>query len=336
MVNPNSPHLPDRIIWLERAVLVGDAVSQMLFGIVFVVFLQIMHALLKKPAPQASDSGRRKWPLIIYTVMDLHSLQLMFVDNREFPGGPTAYALSQYGKPITVVPNVCAIVSDWLAAGLLLYRCLVIFHLKFYIVALPILMYLGSVAMGCLVLFRSSRPHAHLWTQTTVNFGIPYFTLSAALNVTITAMISVRLLMYRRSLQRTMGPGQYHTQSIVPITSITAMLIESSAMYTAVSVLFIVPYGLGSYVSNMFLPNLTVLQILAPLLIILRVAKQRGWDSKTAGAYTSTLRFQSATARSKTNDSEIHFDAKPVSGKAPHNLSINSTTEEDGSIHNIV
>lgn len=151
---------------------------------------------------------------------------------------------------------------------------MVIFHMKFYIVAVPILMYLGSVgtyapleassrqliplpATGCLVLYRSSRPGAHLWTKTTVDFGVPYFSLSVALNVLITMMISIRLLMFRHSLRKALGPQAMS----VPYASIAAMLIESSALYAGISLIFIGGYGAKSVVSNMFLPNMVMAQV---------------------------------------------------------------------------
>ncbi|KAJ7699276.1 hypothetical protein B0H17DRAFT_1006214 [Mycena rosella] len=301
--NPNRPDLPDAALSLERATIVGDALSQMVFGIAISLFLQAMYLLIDGP-PRRHE--KRNIPLISYTVvlfalgtvfvgMDLNSLKLMFVYNRNAPGGPTAYALSQYGKPITVVPNAAAIINDWLAAGFLLYRCVVIFHLNFAIVALPILMYLGSIAMSVMVLFRESSPHSHFWTSTTVDFGIPYYALSAALNVLITIMITTRLLLYRQALKKTLG--NEHALS-VPFASIASMLVESSVLYAATSILFLVPYGLKSDVSNIFIPILIQVQLLAPLLIILRVAKRRGWDKGTATANATSLMFQHNFPRS--------------------------------------
>ncbi|KAJ7753630.1 hypothetical protein DFH07DRAFT_510194 [Mycena maculata] len=259
--NPNRPDLPDAILSLERATIVGDALSQMVFGIVICVFLQSMYQLIDGP-PRRNE--KRNIPLITFTLvlfalgtvfvsMDLNSLKLAWVDNRNAPGGPIAYSLAQYGKPITVVPNSCAIIGDWLAAGFLLYRCVIIFHLNFAIVAIPILMYLASIAMSIMVLFQSSRPNANLWTTLTVNFGIPYYTLSAALNVLITIMITTRLLLYRRSLRNTLGREQAMS---VPFASVASMLVESSLLYAVTSILFLVPYGLKSDVSNVFIPIL--------------------------------------------------------------------------------
>ncbi|KAJ7217070.1 hypothetical protein GGX14DRAFT_300684, partial [Mycena pura] len=279
-------------------------------GIVVCIFLQTMYHLIADP-PHRNEN--RNIPLLIsFTIalfalgmvfisMDLTSLRLAWVDHRDFPGGTVAYSFSQYGKPITVIPNSCAVIGDWLAAGFLLYRCVIIFHMNFIIIAIPLLMYLGSIAMGVMILFQSSRPNANLWTKTTVNFGIPYYALAAALNVVITIMITTRLLLYRRSLRNTLGEAQAMS---VPFASIASMLVESSLLYAVTSILFLVPYGLKSDVSNIFIPILIEVQILAPLLIIDRVAKRRGWEKGTATRPPTSLKFQHTFPQSGMYDTE--------------------------------
>ncbi|KAJ6450728.1 hypothetical protein C8R47DRAFT_1230155 [Mycena vitilis] len=311
--NPSQPALPAAILAIERATVVGDALSQMIFGIVVCVFLQTMYHLVDGP-PRRHEN--RNLPLIAFTTvifalgmvfvsMDLTSLRLAFVDNRNFPGGPIAYSLAQYGQPIVVIPNACAIIGDWLAAGFLLYRCVIIFQMNFAVIFVPALMYLGSIAMGVMVLFQSSRPNANLWTKTSVNFGIPYFALSAALNVLITVLITTRLLLYRRSLRDALGDEEAMS---VPFATVASMLVESSLLYAVTSTLFLVPYGLKSSVSNIFLPILIEIQLLAPLLIIYRVAKRRGWEKGTATRPPTTLKFQHTFqrtgARSGLHDTE--------------------------------
>ncbi|KAJ7792083.1 hypothetical protein B0H13DRAFT_1675808 [Mycena leptocephala] len=318
--NPNRPDLPEAILSLERATIIGDGLSQIVFGIDVCVFLQAMHLLIYDP-PRRQE--KRNIPLIAYTfvlfalgtifvAIDLNGLKLMFVDNRDAPGGPTGFALSQYSKPRDVVGNACAIISDWLAAGLLLYRCVIIFHLNLAIVALPIFIYLAAIGeylshirvtshstlllvLSILALFQSSRPNSHLWTQKTIDFGLPYYALSGVLNVLITLMITTRLFMHRRHIRRTLGEEQAMS---VPYTSIAAMLVESSVLYTVTSILFLVPYGLKSDVSNIFIPILIEVQLLAPLLIILRVAKRRGWEKGTAAGPTTSIKFQNNFLRS--------------------------------------
>jgi len=294
----------------------GDAMSQIAFGAMFVIFFMTMYELLR--SPRRNESGR-SWILIAYSVvmfclglvfisMDLASQLLGFVDNRNFPGGPTAYSISQYSKPITVIPNACFVIAGWLADGFLLYRCLIVFQFRFYIIALPILVYLGDISMGVMTLFQASRPGASLWTKVTTNFGIPYFSLSVTLNVLITLLITGRLLLYRHQVRRTLGAANAST---VPYVSIVAMITESSMLYAVFSLLFIGPYASESHVSDIFLPILSQIQIISPMLIIFRVATRRAWDARTLTHATTTLRFQSGVPhRDSTDDHESDLAAQ--------------------------
>ncbi|KAH8109253.1 hypothetical protein DFH11DRAFT_1843271 [Phellopilus nigrolimitatus] len=339
MVNPYAPNLPADVLWLERATLIGDCMSFVTYGVSFVVFLLTTYALLEA---RKRSQERLDWTLLIYTCMmfslgtifigmSMRSFQLMFIDNRDFPGGPTAYALSQYSSAITIVPNACSIISGWLADGFLLFRCLVIFRLRFYVVALPILMYLGSITMGIMVLFQSSRPGANLWSKVSVNFGVPYFSLSMALNILVTLLIATRLLLYRRKLHRTLGPEQV---AAVPYVTIAAMIVESSMLYAVFSLLFIGPYGANSQISHIFLPILSQVQsyfhkIIAPMLIIFRVAKRRAWDRRTATAPLSSMQFE--TVARQTSNSAL--DPSGDTNAIQLGLEDNMFGKESGNAH---
>ncbi|TFY63038.1 hypothetical protein EVG20_g6486 [Dentipellis fragilis] len=240
---------------------------------------------------------------------------LAWIDNREFPGGPIGYEIAHYAGAQITVPNAFGIVTGWLADGFLLYRCLVIFHMRLHIIALPVLIFLTGVATGILFLFQSTRPGASLWNKTSVNFGVIYFSLSAGLNVIISSLITWHLLSFRRSVKRALGPGH---AALGSYGSIAAMVTESSLMYAVVAVMLVVPYGIGSHVSSLFLAPWTQFQILSPMLIILRVAKRRAWNSHTDSTVT-TLRFQDHRrgATTQTTDTEkdgvdgIHVHLQP-------------------------
>jgi len=58
------------------------------------------------------------------------------------------------------------------------------------------------------------------------------------------------------------------------------MLIESSALFTVNSLLFIVSRAAKSWATGIFLPVLAETQVIAPFLIILGVAKQRELTSE--------------------------------------------------------
>ncbi|KZV78030.1 hypothetical protein EXIGLDRAFT_692990 [Exidia glandulosa HHB12029] len=66
------------------------------------------------------------------------------------------------------------------------------------------------------------------------------------------------------------------------------MLVESAALYSAFSLIFIVAYGRNSPVQNLFLPPLAQIQCIAPLLILLRVAYGRAYNGSMSTAAKST------------------------------------------------
>lgn len=109
--------------------------------------------------------------------------------------------------------------------------------------------------MGIITLYKSSRPGSNLWAGLTVNFGLPYFSISVSLNILLTLMISFRLLWHNRkfNLATSSSSGFYNR--------IVGMLVESCALYALFSILFITTYGAGNYASDLFLPILSQVQV---------------------------------------------------------------------------
>ena len=225
------------------------------------------------------------------------------------PPGPLGYQWSIYSNVLTIVPNLMFVLNNWLADGLLvgrlfaaaftsfrhlrplllqLYRCYVIYAGNLWVIAFPCLMFLASVgtyssspqstgdklwadiinlAMGILFLYQTSQPNSSIWNSVAINFGLPYFSISVSLNVLLTLMIVTRLVMHSRNIRTAMGApagigGLYKT--------IITMLIESSALYAANSLLFVGPWGAGSHIADIFLPILAEVQV--------RVFPARPWS----------------------------------------------------------
>ena len=89
-----------------------------------------------------------------------------------------------------------------------------------------------------------------------INFTLPYLSLSLALNIILTIAIVLRLLTFRYRIVSALGP-KYGTQ----YTSIAAMIIESAALYSAVSITFLVLFGIGNPVSQVFIQSLNQFQV---------------------------------------------------------------------------
>jgi len=112
--------------------------------------------------------------------------------------------------------------------------------------------------MGIITLYLASQPGSSLWSGITVNFGLPYFTISVGLNVILTLMISARLILHSRNIRGAMGST---TGASSLYRAIVTMLIESSALYAVTSLLFIGPYAANNYASDIFLPILAEVQV---------------------------------------------------------------------------
>jgi len=285
--NPNAPRISrDQYFW-EKATLAGRFISAIFYGIVIVLFFQCVATLLD-PANRRKE-GIKRWGLIAYTVvmfsfvtvytaMSSDILSISFIDNRQFPGvgdtlppGPIGYEYSIYSKAISLIPNIMFLFNNWLADGLLLYRCYILYGMNIWVVALPCLLCLSSVVMGIMLVYQTSRPDSKIWTSLAVNYGLGYFSISLSLNILLTLMIVTRLILHTRNIMG--APARVYR-------AIITMLIESSALYAVNSLLFVGPWGAGNHAADIFLPILAQTQVIAPLLIIQRVANRRALTSR--------------------------------------------------------
>lgn len=110
--------------------------------------------------------------------------------------------------------------------------------------------------MSILTLFQASRPDASLWTTVTIQFSLPYFSISIALNVLLTLLLVSRLFYMSVKARRTIG-GEHGRTYI----SIAAMLLESAAPYAIVGLIFIITYARNSNVQNLVLPVLSQIMV---------------------------------------------------------------------------
>jgi hypothetical protein len=98
-------------------------------------------------------------------------------------------------------------------------------------------------------------PGITLWSTISINLAIPYWAISIALNIIITACITARLLYMRYQMRKLIdGSGAEYL-------SITAMLTESAALYTSNGLIFLVTYAVNSPIQNLALPVLGQTQV---------------------------------------------------------------------------
>jgi hypothetical protein len=112
-----------------------------------------------------------------------------------------------------------------------------------------------TLALSLFLIVELSRPGITLWSTISINLAIPYWSISIGLNVIITTFIAGRLLYMRSRIQRAIpGGGKDYV-------SITAMLVESAALYTVNGLFFLISYATNSPIQNLTLPLLGQTQV---------------------------------------------------------------------------
>ena len=173
----------------------------------------------------------------------------------------------------------------------------------------------SNTAMGILLVYQTTQP-GYIWNSLAANTGIPYFSISVSLNVLLTLIIVTRLILHSRFLRN--GTESFAKSSGLYSTVIT-VLVESSAIYAVNSLLLIGPWVAKNRASGIFLPILAetqacttfpfsgthslgqdiltsihvIEQVIAPFLIIIRIAKQSALTGTTvASGTTGSIRIQ--------------------------------------------
>ncbi|KAJ7605963.1 hypothetical protein DFH06DRAFT_1019882 [Mycena polygramma] len=317
-----SPDETPAQLWNERSILAGLYIGAVGFGIHLTLFVLCASAL------RARKAGRRNRELlaficILFVLGNIGNAtnivfgQKTFIDDRDYPGGPNAFFVEQSTDWSAVVCNSAYIVNSWFQDALLLYRFWMIWSCNYYIIALPAMAFLTSMVLSAILIAELSQPGNTFWSTISVNLAIPYWSISISMTVILTALIAARLLFMRYRMRKLMGD-----KTPTPYATLTAMLVESAAIYSVNGLVFLVSYGVNSPVQNLALPLLGQTQSIAPLLIILRVAQGQAWSADTV-AQLSSVRFASGTKR------------KGGSTTILDTLQINSKKETLGSQENI-
>ena len=116
-----------------------------------------------------------------------------------------------------------------------------------------------NAALGIMFLIQISTTNPYV--TNGINFTLPYLSLSLALNIILTIAIVLRLLTFRRRVVTLLG-SKHGSQ----YTSIAAMIVESAALYSTVSFTFLVLFGIGNAVSQVFIQSLSQFQVRLALL----------------------------------------------------------------------
>ncbi|EIW55606.1 uncharacterized protein TRAVEDRAFT_82422, partial [Trametes versicolor FP-101664 SS1] len=193
-----------------------------------------------------------------------------FVIHGAFRGGPLAYLAQQTRHPAHVAMTTIYIILNWFADGMLLYRAYVLWRYSKYVVTGCILTLVALIGVGGFFIHTVAKAGLDLWTGGEFTPCIAYLSLSFSINLVLTVGIVGRLMYIRHELGSTLG-----SEAAQVYTSIAAMLVESAAPYTLVSLLAIISCARRIPMQDALLPMLGQLQAISPIMVVYRVASGR-------------------------------------------------------------
>jgi len=248
----------------------------------------------------------------IYLIVQARTVQLVYIDNRNYPAGPWAWFLNYQSLPVNVIFYATFFLMTFFADALVLWRCWVIWvssgHLTAaLVIAFPSIMLLASFVMGTLWTLQSSQPGLSLYSALPLAYGTSYYTISISINIILTILIAIRLLHHRRTVLRNLS-AEYATEYVTILT----IIIESAALYSIFAIPFIVTYALNNPLNQVFLGFAQSAQQISTYLIIYRVSQGRAWSRKTSTESTklSTMHFANKRAPSVGTDSSIQPESR--------------------------
>ncbi|KAH9000876.1 hypothetical protein EDB86DRAFT_2771920, partial [Lactarius hatsudake] len=127
----------------------------------------------------------------------------------------------------------------------------------------------GITVTGSLALRQLAIPGTTQNTNKLANWLVVYRTVSLSLGVIVTLSIIARLLHFHRI------SGSVHRSPRSPFLRVVATLVESASLDTVSTLVYIIAVGINSPLQNVFLPVLGQVQVIAPMLILYRVAHGR-------------------------------------------------------------
>ncbi|KAH7909054.1 hypothetical protein BJ138DRAFT_1115298 [Hygrophoropsis aurantiaca] len=309
---------PTKQIILDKGWLDGTIINAAMYGVDVALYVACFRSLLQKTT---RTNYKRQLPFLIFIVLALvlstvftvsmtDFSNLAFIENRNYPGGPGAWSRAMFHIAQNEPANVTFVLLTWGADMLFLWRYMIIYRgcsvRTSVVMALPCLMFTTSFSLGILFLIQWSESSP--WGKVLgVDFTLPFLGTSLALNILSTTAIVLRLLHFRYRITSAFG-----TRHGAQYTSIVGIIIESAAIYSTFSVIFLVTFAIGNPISTIFLDSLSSIQMFASMLIIWRVTQGRAW-SKEKTMETTTLESIHLPSRQSRRQMPISFSA-PMQG----------------------
>ncbi|RPD82718.1 hypothetical protein L226DRAFT_450718 [Lentinus tigrinus ALCF2SS1-7] len=317
-----GPDEDENTINIERFFVAGDFVSGVGYGVQLILWAKCALYLWKQRQRSIKTRLLLYYISLLLTVQTITSIvqartvQEMYIENRNYPGGPWVYFLDTQSQPVNVLFDSTVFILTFLCDLLVLWRCWVIWtcsgRATAYVVTLfPFIVLMASFVMGTLWTLESTHPGLSLYSKKPLAFGTAYYALSFGLNIILTILIVFRLLAYRRTYLRVLPP-----EHVRHYLSLVTLFVESAALYSVFAIAFLISYALNKPINQVWLAFAGPSQQIATYLIIYRVADGTAWTTRTTMDSHSlpSMEFTSASPDKPSRLATLNFNGTSTTG----------------------
>lgn len=274
--------------------IVGLFMACVFYGIYLVTFFSCIRVLLWR------DGKRKEWSAINKTMVVAALLMLVFASLDvafglrhnldafvyEFAKGQhPKVEFAKISKWLNVMKFVNYSAQTFIGDGILLYRCFVIYNRKWWVVLLPMLMWIATaVCSGFTVYIEATIGNGDLGQSQFEPFISSTLSLTLATNVITTGLIVYRI--YRIQNRSSNTAFTFGSGTTSPYSRLIRTLIECGALYTASIIVLFACYLADSQailgVSN------SVVQIIGITFNLLILNIDRGRATQPISSHSNT------------------------------------------------
>ncbi|KAF9449798.1 hypothetical protein P691DRAFT_666781 [Macrolepiota fuliginosa MF-IS2] len=272
---------------VERADFDGVLIAVLSYGALLMLYIQLLRVLLTRP-----KRGKVFWGITIYSgiLFTLASIaaggkikfaEYVYVGSR-LDGStdlPSKISGDHASMTINVMSRICTTMSPWFSDMFMIYRVMVIWGYKWWLLMIPVPIYFAHISMSIPFLIADTRPNNTSWASKSELYGIVFHTLCVSLNISFSVLITVKLLTMRKKLE--IALGRLHASFY---TSKFTILVESGAFATLWGIVYLATAAQKHWTQNVFLQPYYYVIAITRMLIVLRMAQNRAWCKDTVTA----------------------------------------------------
>ncbi|KAF8890166.1 hypothetical protein BD779DRAFT_291194 [Infundibulicybe gibba] len=317
-----KPLGPASKVTFERYYLAADFICGIGYGAQGVLYVICTHYLWVQRKARRINIFMLAYITLLFLIstvvqVDLaHRTQLVFIEHRDFPGGPWAYFEASFGGTSTTVSTISSMVLMFLSEMFMVWRCWVVWYsvsrrAAYTVAFFPTLMLVALFASAVPYILTTAHPDSPIAGVRTTAWFVSWYALMLSTNVLATGFILARLIIHRRAVRMTLASphaGEY--------SSLISMLVESAALYSIMGVGYLIATGVSSPVREPFTCAMISTQPISGYLIIARLAHGRGWKTSTMSIPSKIVILGNVSVIDTQGDKEDVLDTLKAASRA--------------------